>query len=181
MRIADRGPVAGEVLATRQHARTREPAREGEREPRDGARRRPEGAVADDAVAGVRPHVEDRGEVEIDAHRAELASHRAPHCLGETRVPALAHEGHGGEVGEGRVGQPVDAPALVVERHQRWDAGARRVDVGHQPAKLLGGPDVALEEDDAARAALGEELPRLAVQGRARQANHEELARRPTK
>src|SRR5262249_19774181 len=74
-------------------------------------------------------------------------------------------------------GQAVDAPALVVERDERWHAGSGGVQVGHQPAELGGRADVALEEDDAARAVLGEELARLAVEEGPRQADHEELAR----
>ena len=179
VRIADRRAVTGEVLAAREHARLREPAREGEREPRDGLRRGAECAVADHAVPRVRPHVEHRGEVEVDPDRAELASHRATDRDGELGVPPLGDRGHRGKVCERRMGQAVDPAAFVVERHKGRHAGAGRVDVGDEPAKLLRRADVPLEEDHPAGTLLGKEVACRAVQDRAGQVDHEQLARRP--
>src|SRR5207247_2411787 len=82
--------------------------------------------------------------------------------LGETGVSPCAHHGGGREMRE-RPRQPVDAPALVVERDQRAHPGAAGVDRLGQPAELCRRADVALEEDDAAGRGLGEEGARPAA------------------
>src|SRR5207249_4934298 len=60
VRVADARAVPGEVLPAREHAGAREPACERDAQTGDPGRVGPEGAVADHAVARVRPHVEHR-------------------------------------------------------------------------------------------------------------------------
>src|SRR5690349_20954834 len=69
----------------------------------------------------------------------------------------------------------MDASALVVERDDRRDAGAGRVERARQRTQLRRGADVSLEEDDDAGRVLGEELATGGVELRAGERDHEEL------
>src|SRR6266436_715215 len=69
-----------------EHAGPPEPARQRDAQAGDPCRVGPEGAVADHVVARVGPDVEHRGEVEVDADRAQLAPHGAADRLGEAGV-----------------------------------------------------------------------------------------------
>src|SRR5262249_8894674 len=71
VRVADARPVAREMLPARDHAGACEAGGERDREPGDPPGLDPEGPVADDAVARVRPDVEHRREVEVDTGGAE--------------------------------------------------------------------------------------------------------------
>src|SRR5439155_672700 len=123
VRVAGARAVSGEVLPAGEHAGPPEPARQRDAQAGDPRRVGPEGAVADHAVARVGPDVEHRGEVEVDADRAQLVPHGAADRLGEAGVAPRAHHGGGREMRE-RPRQPVDTPALVVERDQRAHPGA---------------------------------------------------------
>jgi hypothetical protein len=174
VRVARARAVSREVLPARKDAFAKEPAREREPEAGDARRVRIEGAVADHAIAGVRAHVEDGREVEVDADGAQLPAHRAPDGLGEPRVAARADGRHRREVREGR-GEAVDAAPLVVDRHERHDPGAELVQGGDQVPQAPGAAHVALEQDDAARTKLLQEGAARPVEGRPREVHHDEL------
>src|SRR5216117_3936092 len=72
VRIAGARAVSGEVLPAGEHAGALEPARERDAQTGDPRRVGPEGAVADHAVQRIGPHVEHRGEVEVDSGRPQL-------------------------------------------------------------------------------------------------------------
>ena len=128
----------------------------GERDPEGGRDGRVigKGTVPDHRVGRVAVHVEDRGEVHVDPHGAELGGGRGAGGFRHVLVPATEEgAGAGGwKPGERGVLEPRHAASLLVDGDQREGIGAARggSDLAAQSAHLGGGFDVPGEQDDAA-------------------------------
>jgi hypothetical protein len=86
MRVLRSVAVAGEVLRARNDALLLQAGDECRDVPRDEARLRAERSDPDHGVLGIRVHVGDRREVEVDAHGGELARDRCRNLLGQRGV-----------------------------------------------------------------------------------------------
>ena len=76
MGIEQRGAVAGEMLAARQHTGAAQARGQGAAEFGHAIRVRAERAIADDRVVRVGEHVQDRGEVDLYADVAQFVTER---------------------------------------------------------------------------------------------------------
>ncbi len=136
---------------------------------------RAEGPVADHGICGVAGDVEHGREVEVDADRGELAGHRAVANARTAETPCAATTAAGREVRERRR-QPMDAPALVIDRDQNRLVGQERTEVGGQRDERTELGDVAAKQDHTARGVAFQEGPRGPIERWAGNADHEELA-----
>ncbi|MFN8516801.1 MAG: hypothetical protein U0841_30350 [Chloroflexia bacterium] len=149
--------VAGEVLGAGGDAALAQSGGGGEAEAGDFLGTLAVGAGADDGVARVVVHVEDRGEVHVDAERAEFARGGEAPAAGVVGGAGRAERHRRGEGGRGWL-EARDAPAFLVGGDDRGEAGtgAEGLQVGGEGAGLLGGADVAGEEDRAAEVAVAD-------------------------
>jgi hypothetical protein len=150
--------VAGEVLGAGGDTAFAQSGGGGEAEAGDFVGALAVGAGADDGVARVVVHVEDRGEVHVDAERAEFARGGEAPAAGVVGGAGRADRHRRGEGGRGWF-EARDAPALLVGGDDRGEAGSAGevLQAGGEGAGLLGGADVAREEDRAAEVAVADD------------------------
>ncbi|MBP2675741.1 MAG: hypothetical protein H6Q84_2581 [Deltaproteobacteria bacterium] len=154
MGVGGRVAVPREMFPDREDPTGERTLRERDPESGRGVRVFGEGAVADHRVCRVAVHVEDRGEVHVDPHRAELGGGRRAQPFRYGFIPAT-EEGAGagrGKPGERGVLEPRHAASLLVHCDQREGIAAAcgGSDLAAQSAHLVRALDVAGVEDDAA-------------------------------
>jgi hypothetical protein len=120
--VGGRVPVTREMFPDRQDPTGERSLRE--RDPEGGRvfRVRGERPVSDHGVARVAVHVEDRGEVYVDPHRAELGGGRRADGF-RHRLVSAAEEGAGtggGKPGKRRVLEPRHTASLLIDGDQ-WE------------------------------------------------------------
>ena len=129
--VGPRRAEAGEVLAGREHAGATQSGGERAREPRDLAR-----AAAVRAPLALhraaRPRdVGNRGEIDVDSSRAQVAAR------GATRAARRAHVARRPDLGRRahrRAGKPPDGAALLVDHHEQRLVERGRAADGLEPA-----------------------------------------------
>jgi len=145
--------VPGEMFPDREDPPGERPLRERDPESGRGAGIIGEGAIPDHRVRRVAVHVEDRGEVHVDPHRAELGGGRRADGFRHVHIPATEEGAGAGRRKPGERGflEPRHTASLLVDGDQREGIAAARggSDLAAQSAHLGGALDVACVEDDA--------------------------------
>ena len=123
-------------------------------------------------------HVQDRGQIHIDAHQGEFPGHLSGQSLHRGRGGSRAQFPSRRDQGEGGL-EALHRAAFLVQGDEQGRAadlpGLPLQIVGQLP-DLLGALQVPGEEDDAAHLQLPHQLPGHAIQPGAGDAQHEELA-----
>ena len=137
--VVGRGAVTGEVLGDRDQARPGRAPQERRAELADlhgvGAER----PVADDRAVGPVGEVEHGREVHRDADGGEVLRHEVRGRLDVGRVAGGPRVPRGGELDEGgERAEPVDPPALLVDRDEQADAGRRAAGEGLEAGRVRG-------------------------------------------
>ena len=108
---------------------------------------------------------------------AQLRGHEPAHGVRELEPRAgigvvFVADAPGGRQGRETLAKALDAPALVIDRHDE-PRSARGVDVRHQRVELGGIGVIACEEDHTSDQGMLEELPLLASHLRPLEIDHE--------
>src|SRR6185295_8567112 len=175
-RALEVGVLAGsaqprEVLQAAARAARVEAGEEGPRSLDDSARVRAERAVVERVAAFAAIEIDDRREVDVEIEEAERAPDRPARF--ERVTGRLGGQARGARRGPDDPAQAVDPPPFGVDREDR--SGQRAADGADERAELFRALAVAAEEDDPARAMIGEEALALGIEIHARQAHPERL------
>ena len=152
VRVGSRVPVAGEVLRAGRHALALRAGDERSDVTRDELGVGAEAAHADDGVQGIRVGVRDRGEVQVDARRGQLARDRACDRLGQRHVVDGAEREVAGVRAAVLGLEPRHVAALLVDRDQ--ELGPLGAKGARQLGELSRIADVVGEEGDPAQPPL---------------------------
>jgi hypothetical protein len=150
--VLRRVAVPREVLPAGGHAVLLQPADQGRAHFRHQVTGRAERAVADDGVVRVGVDVERRGEVHVEVDRAKLPGEHAAGGVRELDVARQAQGSHRRHVRE-PVAQAADPPALLIDAREKGASGPL-LELACELGHLLGGLDVAREQNDRRHAAV---------------------------
>ena len=133
-----------------------------------------QGPVADDRVLLVGVDVQHRRVVQGDADGAQFGRQRSREPGRQRLVAAPAQDHHRRPDGE-RLLEAGHAPALLIDADPQRQRRRELLDVVRELGHLLGGLDVAAEQDHAAERELARQRPHLGGDRRAGQAADEQL------